>query len=176
MIERLLAVSASAAIRVFLVGLVFLGLQTTILNDLRPFGVCLQAMLLLSACAGLAKGSETGAIAGFAFGYMYDMVLISPLGLSGVVFAAVGYLAGTANNFVHESTWWSRMIIGPVACMAGALVLPVALEMVGIEGSLTTSVFRVVAVVGVSSAVFTEPVARVCRWALGGSKEPVGVI
>lgn len=176
MIERLLAVSASAAIRVFLVGLLGLGVQTTILNDLRPFGVCLQSMLLLSACAGLAKGSETGAIAGFAFGYMYDMVLISPLGLSGVVFAAVGYLAGTANNFVHESTWWSRMIIGPVACMAGALVLPVALEMVGIEGSLTTAVFRVVAVVGISSAVFTEPVARVCRWALGGSKEPVGVI
>lgn len=176
MIDRLLAVSASAVIRMTLVGLVGLGLQTTILNDLRPFDVCLQSMLLLSACTGLARGSETGAIAGFVFGYMYDMVLISPFGISAVVFAAVGYLAGTANNFVHESTWWSRMVIGPVACVAGAMVMPVALEMVGIEGSLTTAVFRVAAVVGVSSVVFTEPCVRVCRWALGGAKESTAVI
>lgn len=176
MIERFLAVSGSAVIRMALVGLVGLGLQTTILNELRPYDVCLQSMLLLSACAGLAKGSETGAIAGFAFGYMYDMVLTSPLGLSGVVFAATGYVAGTANNFVHESTWWSRMIIGPVACMLGSFVMPVALEMVGIEGSLTGSVFRVAAVVGISSAMFTEPGVRVCRWALGVSKESMAVV
>lgn len=176
MIERLLALSGSAAIRMFLVGLLGLGVQTTILADLRPFGVCLQSMLLLSACSGLAKGSETGAIAGFALGYMYDMMLNSPLGISGVVFAAAGYVAGTANNFVHESTWWSRMLIGPVACMLGALAMPVALAMVGIEGALTTAVFRVAAVVGVSSALFTEPCVRICHWALDGSKDKLAAI
>lgn len=172
MLERIIAATENAYFRLFLVGLPFLGLQTTLLNELRPFDVCLQSMLLLAVAAGLARGSETGAIVGFMMGLMYDMELTTPMGVTAVVFAATGYLAGIADSFVHESTWWSRTIIGTVAGMVGMVLMPVALAMVGVEGALTPEVFVVVVVVGVFNAVFSEATVRICRWAFSAGAQP----
>ena len=93
MIERFLLFAENRYARLVLVGLMFLGVQTTVFNDMRPFGVCLQIMVLLAVSAGLARGSDTGAIAGFIIGLLYDMVLTTPMGLCAAVFAMVGYLA-----------------------------------------------------------------------------------
>lgn len=65
MIERVLLFAENRYARLILVGLMVLSLQTTVFNDMRPFGVCLQVMVLLAASAGLARGSDVGAIAGF---------------------------------------------------------------------------------------------------------------
>ena len=163
---RIVALVERPMFRLFMVGLVALGLQTTVLNDLRPFGVILQIMLVLAASSGLARGSEVGAIAGFLVGFMYDLVLTTPLGLGAAVFAIAGYLAGFANSFVHEPNWWSRMLLGGGASAVGTLLMPLALAMVGIEGALTTRVVVIVAVVAVSNAVLCVPFEKLCRWIL----------
>lgn len=172
MIERVILFSESRYARLVLVGLLFLGLQTTIFNDMRPFGVCLQVMVLLAAACGLAKGSETGAIAGFVVGLMYDMVLSTPMGLCAAVFALIGYLSGFAHSFVHEPTWWSRMLLGSAASAVGMVLLPVAFTLTGAVGVLTPHVFVVAVVVALFNAVFAVPVERLCRWVL---REPATV-
>ena len=50
--------------RLVLVSLILLGLQTTVLNDMRPFGVMIPVMLLFAVTAGTLYGSEIGAISG----------------------------------------------------------------------------------------------------------------
>lgn len=164
--DRLLDLAANRWVRLFLVGLLVLSLQTTVFNDLRPFGVCLQVMLLMAASSGLARGREVGAVAGFMVGLMYDMVLTTPLGVGGAVFAAVGYLAGYAHSFVHEANWWSRMVLSAGASAAGMILMPVALTVVGVDGVLTFRVLGIAFVVAVFNGVFIWPFERVCRWAL----------
>ena len=166
MIERILMVAENKYTRLVLVGLLFLSLQTTIVNEMRPFGVCLQVMLLLAASCGLAKGSSGGAIAGFIVGLLYDLVLTTPLGLCAAVFSLVAYMAGYAHSFVHESTWWSRSLVASVASAAGMIVLPFAFTVTGAEGVLTLHIFTVALVVAVFNAVFSVPVEMLCRWAL----------
>lgn len=138
---------------------------------MRPFGVCLQVMLLLATSSGLARGSEVGAIAGFAVGMMYDLVLSTPLGLGAVVFALVGYIAGSTNAFVHEPTWWTRMLLAGVASGLGMLFMPVALTIVGREGVMSGHIFVVVVVVGVTNAAAAVPAERLCRWVLSESSK-----
>lgn len=164
--DRLLDLAENRWTRLILVSLIFLSLQTTVFNDLRPFGVCLQVMLLVAASSGLARGSETGAIAGFVVGLMYDLVLTTPLGVGAIVLAGVGYLAGYAHSFVHEANWWSRMVLAAGASAVGMILMPIALTVVGEEGVLTLRVIGVAFVVAVFNAVFSLPVERVCRWAL----------
>jgi rod shape-determining protein MreD len=171
MIDRLIALGENGWARLFLVALVVLSFQTTIFNDMRPFGVCLQVMLLLAASAGLAKGSETGAIAGFMVGLMYDLVLTTPLGVGAAVLAAVGYLAGYVHSFVHEPTWWSRMLLAAGASAVGMILMPFALTVVGAEGVLTTRVIGVAFVVAVFNGAFSLPFERVCRWALADAPQ-----
>jgi cell shape-determining protein MreD len=80
--RRFFAIIESPFTRAFLVGMIVLSFQTTLFNTLRPFSVVMQILLLCSAARGVAAGSESGAIAGVIFGFMYDMVLTSPCGLS----------------------------------------------------------------------------------------------
>lgn len=172
MIDRFIVLAENRYTRLVLVGLVFLSLQTTIFNDLRPFGVCLQVMVLLAAASGLARGSESGAIAGFIIGLLYDMVLTSPMGLCAAVFAVIGYVAGLAHSFVHEPTWWSRMLLGACASAIGMILLPVAFTMTGADGLFTTQIFTVVIVVALFNALLSVPAVWICRWAL---REPTVV-
>lgn len=172
MIDRLITFSEAKYVRLVLVGLFFLALQTTLFNEMRPFGVCLQVMVLLAAASGLARGSEAGAIAGFIVGLLYDLVLTTPLGLCAAVFAIIGYLAGFAHSFVHEPTWWSRMILGAAASAVGMILLPLAFAMTGTDGLFTTHILVVVLVVAVFNGVFSVPAELICRWAL---REPTVV-
>lgn len=166
MIERLFALSENRYFRLVLVGLVFLGLQTTLFNDLRPFGVSLEVMVLLAASSGLAAGSETGAIAGFTVGLLYDFVLTTPLGLCAAVFAIVGYSAGFVHSFVHAATWWSRMLLAAGASAIGMILLPIAFTITGAEGILTVHILLVALVVSLFNAILSPPAAWVCKWAL----------
>lgn len=164
--ERIVLVAENRYLRLVLVGLLFLSLQTTILNEMRPFGISVEVMLLLAAATGLAKGSETGAIAGFVVGLLYDMVLTTPLGLCAVVFSGVGYLSGLVHSFVHEPTWWSRIIIVSGASAAGTIMLPLAFTITGASGVLTSGLLPIVLVVTVSNALLALPVSWLCGWAL----------
>lgn len=166
MIERLLGLSENRYFRLVLVGLVFLGLQTTLFNDMRPFGVSLEVMVLLAASSGLAAGSETGAIAGFTVGLLYDFVLTTPLGLCAAVFSVVGYSAGFVHSFVHAATWWSRMLLAAGASAIGMILLPIAFTITGAEGILTMHIFVVALVVSAFNALLSPPAAWVCKWAL----------
>jgi rod shape-determining protein MreD len=166
MIERVITIAENSYVRLFLIALVFLGLQTTILNEMRPFNVSLEVMVLLAASVGLARGSEVGAIAGFMVGLMYDFVLTTPLGLGAAVFAIVGYLAGLVHSFVHEPTWWSRASLAAIASGIGIILMAGAIALVGADGILTTKVLTIALVVAVFNAVFSIPTERLCRWAM----------
>ena len=164
--ERVFLAAENRWFRLVLVALPLLGLQTTILNDMRPFGVILQVMVLLAAASGLARGSEVGAIAGFVVGLLHDLVLTTPLGLGAAVFGLVGYTAGYANSFVHAPTWWTRMLMGALASAIAMFLLPAALEVTGTDGALTSQVFVVALVVATFNAFAVLPAHWVCRWAL----------
>jgi rod shape-determining protein MreD len=165
-IERFLIVAENRYTRLVLLGLLFLSLQTTIFNEMRPMGVSMEVMLLLAASTGLAKGSETGAIAGFVVGLLYDMVLTTPLGLCAVVFSMVAYLAGVAHSFVHEPTWWSKILTVTVTSAVGMVLLPIAFTVTGAEGVFTTDLWQMVVAVAVFNALLALPVVWLCSWAL----------
>ena len=69
--------------------LVALLLQTTVLNRLRLFGVMPDFMLLVAGAGGITAGPTRGAALGFSSGMLIDLFLPTPLGLSALVFTLV---------------------------------------------------------------------------------------
>lgn len=164
--RRFFAIIESPVTRTFLLGLFVLSFQTTLFNTLRPFGAVLQVMLLFACVSGVVGGSETGAIAGFMFGFMYDLVLTAPLGLSALVFGFAGYMAGGANSFVHEPRWWVKMSTVAVSTAAAVIIYPAASLVVGVDGLLGSRVFTLAVTCGVFNGICALPAARVAKWAL----------
>jgi rod shape-determining protein MreD len=171
MMSRLLTIVSSRWTRLTLVALLLLGFQTTLLNDIRPFGVMVQVMLLLVAAAGTIYGSEVGAITGFVVGLMYDCVLATPLGLAGLVLGISGALAGGLPYFVREPTWWSRVLVVGAVSVVGELLIPVFQALVGIDGWLQPRAVLVALVVGGFNLLFAPLAIFVSRWTL---KERLG--
>ncbi len=141
-------------------------LQTTVLVRLRVFGVMPDFMLLVAVAAGLTAGPSRGAGLGFASGMVIDMFLPTPLGLSALVFTLVGYGVGVATTGVLRSAWYIPMLTAGAASVAGVVLYAIAGSMLG-EHMLTGHLVTIALVVGVSNTVLAPVAVRLVGWSMG---------
>ena len=154
-------------VRILMVGLPFLAIQTTLLTAMTIDGIVIQLMLLLAAAGGVAGGPERGALVGFAMGLLFDLAYSShPLGLTAFVYGLTGFLAGYINSLTADHPWWLTMIVVGIASALGTVLYPIVAAMVGIDGLFTTDVIRVALVVGATNAVMAPVFMPVMRWCL----------
>ena len=163
---RFLRVMASRWTRLVLVGLIFLGIQTTVLSEMRPFGVMVQLMLLIGVTAGAIYGPEVGALSGLIVGLMYDCVLTTPLGLASLVVGGVSFGAGLLPFFVRDPSWWNRAIVIALFSAIGEILFPVAQGMSGFGGWVQPRMFVVALVVAAINLLLAPIVTPLIRWTL----------
>jgi rod shape-determining protein MreD len=162
-----------ARLRLGILLLVGVILQTTIIPDLRLRGTCPDLMLLLSICAGLAGGAEMGGIIGFSAGLLTDLFLqTTPLGLSALTYCLIGFSVGAVRRIVIREGWLLPPAISLVASGAGVILFVFVGSMVG-QSQLTAIGPRLVAqiavIVAVMNALLAVPLARIVAWAANGS-------
>ena len=144
-------------------------LQTTVLSRMRIFGVIPDFMLLVAVGGGITAGATRGAALGFTSGMLIDLFLPTPLGLSALVFTLVGYWVGVANTGVLRSAWYIPVLTAGAASVAGVILYAVIGSMLGermIDGHLAT----IALVVGVSNAVLAPVAVKFVDWSLGSLK------
>ena len=72
--------------------IILLILQLELFASIRFFGVMPEIMLGAAVASGWHGGPTDGAIMGFASGFLVDLYLASPMGLSALSYAVIGYL------------------------------------------------------------------------------------
>jgi rod shape-determining protein MreD len=100
------------AARLIVVGLFGVLLQLTFFSQVELFHVSPDVLPALVVCLGLLGGTMTGAVSGFAIGFLLDCLLIQPLGGASLVLIAVGYAAGM---FRERFEIHSRLVV-PLLC------------------------------------------------------------
>jgi rod shape-determining protein MreD len=144
-------------------------LQTTLLAQMRIFGVMPDLMLLVAVAGGITAGATRGAALGFAAGMLIDLFLPTPLGLSALVFTLVGYGVGVANTGVLRSAWYIPVLTSGGASVAGVTLYALIGSVLGermIDGHLIT----IALVVGVFNAVLAPVAVKFVDWSLGSLK------
>ncbi len=91
-------------IRLGLVIVVCVVLQTTLFTHLRIDGVGPDIGLVAVLAVAYEDGADTGAIFGFLMGLAMDLFLTTPLGLSALSFAITGYAVGVFQAGVVRTT------------------------------------------------------------------------
>ena len=128
--------------RLIVVGLLGVLLQLTFFSQVELFHVSPDVLPALVVCLGLLGGSMTGAVSGFAIGFLLDCLLIQPLGGASLVLIAVGFAAGT---FRERFEIHSRLV-PPLLCAVLTLLAELgfgAVEaMFGIHTSVSVLVVR----------------------------------
>jgi rod shape-determining protein MreD len=143
--------------------------QTTVLSRMRVFDVMPDFMLLIAVAGGITAGPTRGAALGFASGMLIDVFLPTPMGLSALVFTLVGYGVGVANTGVLRSAWYIPVLTAGAASVAGVVLYAVVGWVLG-EGTLTGHLATIAAVVGLSNAVLAPVAVKLVDWSLGSLK------
>lgn len=144
-------------------------LQTTVLVRMRLFGVMPDFMLLVAVAGGITAGPVRGATLGFVSGMVIDLFLPTPLGLSALVFTLVGYGVGVANTGVLRSAWYIPVLTAGAASMAGEALFAVVGSVLG-EQMISAHLATIVVVVGVTNAVLAPVAVKLVDWSLGSLK------
>jgi rod shape-determining protein MreD len=128
--------------RLIIVGLFGVLLQLTFFSQVELFHVSPDVLPALVVCLGLLGGTMTGAVSGFAIGFLLDCLLIQPLGGASLVLIAVGYAAGM---FRERFEIHSRLVV-PLLCalltLAAELGYGAIEAMFGIDTEVSILVLR----------------------------------
>ncbi len=152
--------------RLIAVGIILLAIQNSLLIDVKPAGVVIQVMLAFSAAAGVVGGADSGVLAGFVLGILYDLGTGTPLGLSALSMALAGLVGASMTLLNIEPQWWLNAIFVALGSAAGELANPLLRTLIGESGLIGSYLITVVAVVALSAAVLSPLLTRLARWAL----------
>jgi rod shape-determining protein MreD len=89
-----LIVTNKIALRIALIVIAAVILQTSFFSYLSIFGTTPYLVPVVIVALGLLGGAVVGAMSGFAAGFLLDSMLLQTLGVSSLVLLSIGYLAG----------------------------------------------------------------------------------
>lgn len=157
------------------IGLLLVGavvLETTFGGDLRVLGIAPDLMLLLAICGGLVCGPTAGAWIGFFAGLLADLTLTTtPLGLSALAWCLVGWGIGTLRAYLLPDGRAARPAIAFLSTIGAVLLFLIVGELVGQTELVAPGrafVIRVLVVEGLWNALLAIPVVAVFSWAARG--------
>jgi rod shape-determining protein MreD len=167
-----LALTQRPTIRLIMVGLLLLTLQTTVFAEIRPLGSAVDIMLGFSIASGVIGGPEKGALAGFIFGIMFDLVVATPFGLSALVYGLVAFIVGYVKSSVTQGqAWWLSMILVFIGSVMGVVAYNGIGTLVGEVGWFRWTMVRDAAVVATANALIAPFSTIAQRWSLVLTRE-----
>lgn len=160
-------VSEFRVLKIVGVLLLLLELQLHIVDGIRIAGRHPLIMLLIPIAAAIEGDATRAAIAGAVAGLILDLYLETPLGLSAMVFALVGYGVASFERGVIRADRWLQPAVAGVASGLGVIGVGATAALFGQAQYFRVSLIGSVIVVGVANAIFATPTVMLVRWALG---------
>jgi rod shape-determining protein MreD len=110
-------------------------------------------------------GPHRGAVFGFVSGLAVDLFLSTPLGLSALSFAVVGYAVGVVQGGLVPPSRWVAPIMGALGGLAGGVLFVGIGAIAGEDQLLALSSMRIILIAGVYDALVAFAVFPIARWA-----------
>jgi rod shape-determining protein MreD len=109
-VRRLLVLAAVVVVGVLL--------ETTVLGELQLAGVRPDLLVLSVVAVAMASGPVSGAAFGFSAGLVGDLLFDLPVGVSALVYTAVGFAVGHARVYVTSHLPLVHLVLVGVASLA----------------------------------------------------------
>jgi len=155
-------------LRIALVIVLMLFVQSIVLVPLRIGGVHPDLVWLLPITAALIDGPETGAIVGFWSGLAFDLLLPTPLGLSALVGCLLGYATGALTESVDARSGLVKTGAALLGSVAADMLFAVLGAILGQQQMVQINFVALFFVIAISSVILVFPVGGVIGWALEG--------
>jgi rod shape-determining protein MreD len=159
-------VTSASVIRLALLGLIGGLFQLSVVSQVTVFGVPADLTPLMVASAGFIAGSMTGAVFGFCLGLFIDISLYQTLGVSSLVFTAVGYGTGRIRELRDPAHGLAPVAVGAAATAIAAVGFTLLQFLLGVQSPVSLMLLREILLTVVLNTLIALPVYAIMRRAL----------
>ncbi len=150
-------------LRIAIVAVLAVVVQVTIVSQITIFGVTADVTPLAVMAIGLLAGSMAGAIAGFAIGLMVDVVMFQTVGVTSLLFIAVGYWSGRLRELRDPSHGLIPMGLGAVATGFTGLGMALIQFLLGVDAPVSWLLIQQIVLQVLVNTLIALPVYEIVR-------------
>jgi rod shape-determining protein MreD len=157
------------ALRMLALGFVSVVVQIAAVSQITVFGVSADLSPLVVASVGLLAGSLPGAVFGFSVGLFVDLALVQTLGVTSLLYIAIGYAAGRLRELRDPAHGLVPLAVGAIATAVGTIGFALMQFLLGVQAPVSLLLLRQIVVTILVNSLLALPVYALVRRVVQGS-------
>jgi rod shape-determining protein MreD len=156
-------IDARLALRLALLGFGTVIIQQAAISQISIFGVSADLGPLVVMSVGLLAGSMTGAVMGFCTGLLVDLALYQTLGVSSLLYIAIGYWSGRVREVLDPAHGLVPLGMGAAATAAAGLGMALIQFLLGVDAPVSVLLLQQIFVTILVNTLIALPVYALVR-------------
>jgi rod shape-determining protein MreD len=158
-------VNESLRLPVRLVILAFLTvvIQQAGISQISIFGVSADLTPLVVMSVGLLAGSLMGAVMGFGTGLLVDLVLVQTLGVTSLLYIAIGYWSGRLRELRDPAHGLVPVALGAAATAVAGIGMAMIQFLLGVDSPVSLLLFQQLFITVLVNSLIALPVYAAVR-------------
>jgi rod shape-determining protein MreD len=150
-------------LRLALLALCTVVLQETAISQISIFGISADLTPLVVMSVGLLTGSLPGAVMGFATGLLVDTVLVQTLGVTSLLYIAIGYWSGRLRELRDPAHGLVPLAAGAAATAVAGIGMTVIQFLLGVDSPVSWLLAQQIFITVLVNTLISLPVYAVVR-------------
>jgi rod shape-determining protein MreD len=138
-------------------------IQQAAISQISVFGVSADLTPLVVVSVGLLTGSLAGAVTGFGIGLFVDMVLVQTLGITSLLYIAIGYWSGRLRELRDPSHGLVPMAMGAAATAFAGLGMAIIQFLLGVDAPVSLLLVQQIFITVLVNTLIALPVYALVR-------------
>jgi rod shape-determining protein MreD len=150
-------------IRLAVLGFVAVVVQQVALSQISIFGVSADITPLVVMSVGLLAGSMAGAVMGFGMGLMIDLVLVQTLGVTSLLYIAIGYWSGRLRELRDPAHGLIPLVLGAAATAFAGIGMALIQFLLGVDSPVSLLLLQQIFITVLVNTLIALPVYALVR-------------
>jgi rod shape-determining protein MreD len=150
-------------LRLALLALGTVVIQEAAISQVSLFGISADLTPLMVMSVGLLAGSLTGAVMGFATGLLVDTVLVQTLGITSLLYIAIGYWAGRLRELRDPAHGLVPLAAGAAATAVAGIGMTLIQFLLGVDAPVSLLLLQQLLVTILVNTLISLPVYAFVR-------------
>ena len=149
--------------RVALLVIVAVVVQEAVISQISIFGVNADVTPLIVMSVGLLTGSLPGAIVGFFTGLLVDTLLVQTLGVTSLLYIAIGYWSGRLRELRDPSHGLVPLAAGAAATAFAGVGMTIIQFLLGVDAPVSWLLLQQIFITVLVNTIIALPVYALVR-------------
>jgi len=138
-------------------------IQQAAVSQISIFGVSADLSPLVVMSVGLLAGSLPGAIMGFGTGLLVDTVLVQTLGVTSLLYIAIGYWSGRLRELRDPAHGLVPLVLGAAATATAGIGMTLIQVLLGVDSPVSFLLIQQIVVTVLVNTLIALPVYTIVR-------------